>query len=243
MGQRAGLAGAGTGDDQQRTVDRLGRAALIVVELGEDAGRHGFRLAVQGGGRPQARRPSSGVAGPAPSRTSPVRRGDRQRASDMRLRLGRFAHRRLEQQAAGREPLQLALLEQADHAVFAVVAGLADHLAGAQPRDRLGEQRGAGARDVLDRHRLQDRRAPGRARRCAGRSCARPSSTPMPLAAISERISGSGTRFDTAPAVGGGATSASLAVGEHLDAVLDADRHAARRTPGSGRRAPASPRA
>ena len=45
----------------------------------------------------------------------------------------------------------------ADHAVFAVIAGVADHLAGAQPRDRLGQHRGLRARDVLDRDLAEDR--------------------------------------------------------------------------------------
>ncbi len=38
MGQRAGLAGAGTGDDHQRPVPDLRRRALIGVELRQDAG-------------------------------------------------------------------------------------------------------------------------------------------------------------------------------------------------------------
>jgi hypothetical protein len=53
--------------------------------------------------------------------------------------------------------LELVLLEQADDAVFAVIAGLADDMAAAQARDRFGEDRRAGMGDVLGRHRLQDR--------------------------------------------------------------------------------------
>ena len=39
MGQRAGLARAGAGDDQQRPVEGLGRRALVGVEPGEEARR------------------------------------------------------------------------------------------------------------------------------------------------------------------------------------------------------------
>jgi hypothetical protein len=56
-------------------------------------------------------------------------------------RSARFAflphRRRVEQHAA--EAFQLAILEQADHAILAVIAGFADHFPGAQARDRLGE--------------------------------------------------------------------------------------------------------
>ena len=44
MGQRAGLAGAGTGDDQQRSVDGFRRRALVRIELGENAGRWGSSI-------------------------------------------------------------------------------------------------------------------------------------------------------------------------------------------------------
>ena len=37
MGQRAGLARAGAGDDQERAVDDLGGGALLGVEAGEQA--------------------------------------------------------------------------------------------------------------------------------------------------------------------------------------------------------------
>jgi hypothetical protein len=67
-----------------------------------------------------------------------------------------FRRRRVEQHGARGQPLELALLEQADHAVFTVVTGITDHLSGAQARDRLGQQRRAGVGDVLDRHLLQD---------------------------------------------------------------------------------------
>ena len=65
--------------------------------------------------------------------------------------------RQLEQQAALGALLQLASIEQPDHAVLAVVARLADHGTLAQPADRLGQERAIGAPDVLQRHRFQDR--------------------------------------------------------------------------------------
>ena len=60
--------------------------------------------------------------------------------------------------AAGAQVAQLARFEQTDHAVFAVVTRLADYLPGAQPRDRFGEQRGRGAGNIFDRHRVEDRK-------------------------------------------------------------------------------------
>ena len=63
---------------------------------------------------------------------------------------------RVEEQIAGGAAAELAVVEQADDAVFAVVAGLADHLSGAQARDRLGEQGRRVARDVFHRHRFED---------------------------------------------------------------------------------------
>ena len=53
MGQRAGLARAGTGDDQQRPLDHLGGGALIVIERGENWRHDGasLDLPLKGGGR------------------------------------------------------------------------------------------------------------------------------------------------------------------------------------------------
>ena len=109
------------------------------------------------------------------------------------------------------QPLELVVLEQADDAVFAVIAGVADDVAAAQPGDRLGEQRRAGTRDVLDRHRLQDRKLRAEPGDQPGRSCARP---PCDAGAAGRRAR-TGSRAaapgsTTAPAVGGGATCASL---------------------------------
>ena len=144
MGQGAGLARAWTGDDQERPLDGGGGRALVVVELCKDAG-----------GRIACRFPDQ--MQPRPRRLGGL--------AIVGCRLGRrlallrslsLRDRRFEQQCAGGQPLELALLEQADDAVFAVVAGVTDHLSDAQARDRLGEERGARVRDVLDRHRLQD---------------------------------------------------------------------------------------
>ena len=60
--------------------------------------------------------------------------------------------------AAAGQPLEFVLLEQADDAIFPVIAGITDDVTGAQARDRLGQDRGPGMRDVLDRDRLQDRK-------------------------------------------------------------------------------------
>ncbi len=60
------------------------------------------------------------------------------------------------QQRAGFALLKLARLKKPDDAVFAVIAGLADHLACTKPRDRLRKKRRAGALDLIDRRRLQD---------------------------------------------------------------------------------------
>ena len=51
---------------------------------------------------------------------------------------------------------QLVRFEQPDDAVFAVIAGVADHLAGAQPRHGFGEHGGIRPRNFLERHRLQN---------------------------------------------------------------------------------------
>ncbi len=147
-----------------------------------------------------------------------IRRGSRHRFR----RCLPFRDRGIKQEAARSQPLELALLEQANDAVFAVVAGIADHLPGAQPRDRLGEQRRAGMRDVLDRHRLQDRElgpelgdrlivaALDRARR---------------RTAHGELGEDFRQRHQVRHAAGGRRRFRLLlaAVGEHLDAVLDAD--------------------
>ena len=74
---------------------------------------------------------------------------------------------------AARWPVaQLARLEEADHAVLAVVARDAPHLAAAQPADRLAEQLAAGLADRRPAARRAGCPAPGRARRPARCSCA-----------------------------------------------------------------------
>ena len=59
---------------------------------------------------------------------------------------------------------QFGRLEQADNAVFAIIAGVADHLAGAQARDAFGQERGFRAGDVLDRDLFQNRKLRAEAR-------------------------------------------------------------------------------
>ena len=143
IGQRARLSRSGPGDDQQRSIDRLGRRALVVIELREE------RRCSLAADQPQPRpRRGGGLA--------VMRWGFGCHNRLWRCGCRSLRDRRIEQQSAGGEAGELVLLEQADDAVFAVVARLADHLSGAQARDRLGEQRGARAGDVLDRHRLQD---------------------------------------------------------------------------------------
>lgn len=64
--------------------------------------------------------------------------------------------RRLKQHAARGAAPQLIRLEQPDDAVFAVIAGVADHLAGAQPRHGFGEHGRIRPRNILERHGLQN---------------------------------------------------------------------------------------
>ena len=147
IGEGAGLARAGAGDDQQRAIDRRGGGALVRVELRENIGRGAVGLGTDNTQLRLCRFDDLAIA----------RRLIGRHPLD-RLRLRSSGDRRIEQRCARRQPLELVVLEQADHAVFAVIAGVADHLTGAQARDRLGEQRRAGAGDVLDRHGLQDRK-------------------------------------------------------------------------------------
>ena len=216
MRQRAGLAGAGAGEDEQRALDDLSRAALVGVEQREDAGRQldlssprrrGPVHPGMTGGRISAWGPALGLR-PRPGRQPVASWGSPPR------------HRRLEQHPA--EALQLPILEQLDHAVLAVIAGIADHLAGAQARDRLGQHRGLGARDVLDRHLAEDRQLrPERAdhavvhpldrlRSDAARGDLREHLRQRHQ--VRHRAGGRGRRHDRA------------AIRQHLDAMLDADR-------------------
>jgi len=64
--------------------------------------------------------------------------------------------RRLEQHAARRSVPQLVRLEQPDDAVFAVIAGVADDLAGAQPRHGFGKHGRIRPRNILERDGLQN---------------------------------------------------------------------------------------
>ena len=151
-------------------------------------------------------------------------------------------HRRIEQQAAGGEPLEFARLEQSDHAILAVVPGLADHLAGAQPADRLGEQRRAGAHDVFGRDALQD-----------GQLRAEPRERLVVVAldrAARRSASGDlgkhlGERHQVRHRAGGRRRDGLAAVGERLDPMQHADsrglaahRAAAAMRDGLGRREP-----
>ena len=64
--------------------------------------------------------------------------------------------RRLEQHAARRPAPQLVRLEQPDDAILAVIASVADHLAGAQPRHGFGEHGRIRPRNILERDGLQN---------------------------------------------------------------------------------------
>src|SRR5262249_59058207 len=104
--------------------DGLRRRALIVVEPRKDAGGQAARRVVDQS-QPRPRRLGLAVM--------PWRSG-------CHARLGRFGSRsfrdrRIEQQSAGGEPLELAVLEQADDAVFAVIARLADHPAATDAKE------------------------------------------------------------------------------------------------------------
>ena len=218
VGQHARLARPGAGDDHHRAVGRFGGQRLVGVERGQHPGpaaKAGTPIAPRTRLVPRFPQPSAGPSGAAPrgpigasnSRPTPARRTN------------------------------LAFLEQADDAVFAVVAGLADDRARAQPRHRLGQQR-MDPGDVLDRRLAQhgklgaergERAVVGRIRHCR-------EAAELPM--ISARISGRGTRLVHRAGSGGRRGIFLRAVGQHLDAVGHAhgDRPAAR--PDSGRRAP-----
>ncbi len=137
VGDGAGLAGARAGHDQQRPARDFGRRALVGIQTAQHAWP-----GIWEGGR--------------------SRFGFRQRRGDgcghgFWLRL-RGEQRVVEQcgRIAGAQPGELGRVENADGAVFTVVAGIAQHVAVPQPLDRLGH-RGVAAPQLVDRHVLEDR--------------------------------------------------------------------------------------
>ena len=148
--------------------------------------------------------------------------------------------RRIEQQSPGGQALELALLEQADHAVLAVVAG-SRITCPARNRAIASASNEEPARAMSSsRNRLQDAQL-------------RPERRDRPVVALLDRLARRPARHDLrqhfrqrhqvghlarrSPA----AATRLAAVGEHLDPVLDPDRDGLRRTPDSARRRRASP--
>ncbi len=239
MRERARLARSRPRQDHQRPVDDVRRRALVRIETCENA----FFTSPWRGEVGAAKRRREGVIAPRVRclRLTPPRIAFGDPTLPLQGRVGvcaydraffcwrfrplAFVTLRLEQhRAAGAQPPQFALLEQPDHAVLAVVAGLADHLAGAQARDRLGEQRGRGARNILDRHRLQDRQFRSE-RRDQAVVAARDRLARRPAGVdLGQHFGERHQAFDLA---GGGRRHGLrfAAVGQHLDPVQHADRH------------------
>ena len=146
VGQGSGFSRAGTGHNQQRAARDFGRPALVGVEPGQTVGRAvGRALGRAGGGRHGWKRTGRVVGGCAIyGRLLGGRRRSR------RIGRGLSKQRRPAVVAA-----QLGVVEQANSAVHAVVAGRSDYFLFAQPRHRLGHQRGAGAPDIFQRQRGQ----------------------------------------------------------------------------------------
>jgi hypothetical protein len=133
VGEHACLARAGPGDHHQRSF-RLRGVRLVGVEPGENAGAT-RRLRFNGLERHHR---LVGRVLLRPALRCPHAAGER----------------RVEQQPASGEAIQLAVLEQPDDAVFPVISGLPDNVTGAQPCHRLAEQR-MHLGDVLHRQVLQ----------------------------------------------------------------------------------------
>ena len=74
-----------------------------------------------------------------------------------RLTFGRRRRRAVlpKERCAAGELAQLDILKQANRAVHAIVAGVSNHLLLPQPRDRLGDERRRGRRDVFQRKRVE----------------------------------------------------------------------------------------
>ena len=212
VGQRPRLAGARTGDDQQGPIDRGRGGPLVGIQRRQNAG---LRRAV-------ARRYAFFVV-----RAGFVLRGRRGGGRRCKCALGpwrRLGGRQVEQQPACREPPKLRILEQADDAVLAIVPAVADHLAGAQARDRLRQQRGVGAAYVFHGNGFQDRQL-------------RTQVGDQPLIAACHLLAARSAAVDFRQHLGqrhqagdgaGRARRCRLgfaAVGEIVDPVLHADRH------------------
>jgi hypothetical protein len=214
MRKGSGLSRARAGDDQERPADGFGGGALVGVERAQDAGGCGA-----------LRRPARHLRALGGRRAHARLLGHCRR----RAPLPALQARRIEQQPARGQPLELAILEQADDAVFAVIPRFADHVAGPQSRDRLGEQRGLRARDLLD----------GRGPENPQLGAERPD---QPVVAARDGLAGSAARENLGEHLGERHEIYDLArgrrrlrlgaVGERLDPVQHADRRrlAAHRT-------------